>query len=256
MSLGFCLLASGSKGNAYFVKSGSSAVLVDCGISARQTLLRMQAVGLDEGAVKAIIITHEHKDHTNGARVLAKRLRCPVMATPATWQAMGGLESVRHQPFEAGRAFEVDGLKFRPFTVSHDAADPVGLVVSAGSARLGIATDLGIVTRLVLTRLTGCQALIVESNHDPVLLANGPYQQWLKQRVRSREGHLSNQQGAELLSRVQTKELRHVVLAHLSEINNRPELAQEASSQALERAGSRASLHVAAQAVPSEFFEI
>lgn len=211
---------------------------------------------MDEGAIKAIIITHEHRDHTNGARVLAKRIGCPVMATPATWQAMGGLDSVRHQPFEAGRAFEVDGLTFRPFTVSHDAVDPVGLVVSSGSARLGLATDLGMVTRLVLARLTGCQALVVESNHDPVLLANGPYQQWLKQRVRSRHGHLSNQQGAELIGRVQTKELRHVILAHLSEINNRPELAHEASSQVMERACCRASLHVAAQAHPSEFFEI
>jgi len=256
MSLVYCILASGSKGNAIYLKAGRTAVLVDCGISARQALLRLEAAGLDAGGIKAILLTHEHQDHVNGVRVLASRLKCPVLATPATWQALGGLDSVRYEPFDAGSQFALGELGIRPFSLSHDAADPVGLVLSAGQARLGLATDLGQVTRLVLARLTGCQALIVESNHDPDLLATGPYQQWLKQRVRSSQGHLSNQQGAELLRRVQHTELQQVALAHLSVVNNRPELARNACQEALQGDGCRALLHVACQDRPSEVFEI
>jgi phosphoribosyl 1,2-cyclic phosphodiesterase len=256
MGLTFCTLASGSKGNCTYVAAGESAVLIDCGLSARQIMLRLEARGLPSHRIKAIIITHEHVDHVRGLRVLAKRLGAPAMATEATWAAARDTATVRHQAVTAGRAFQVDGLRIHPFAVPHDAADPVGLVISAGSARLGVATDLGKATPLVRQRLAGCGALILEHNHDPGMLANGPYQPWLKQRVRSAQGHLSNLEGAELLAELMHPGLRQVVLAHISQINNTPQLAAQAASQALMKLGAAARLTAAAQDQPSEVFEI
>ncbi len=244
MGLAYCLLGSGSKGNALYVRAGSQAVLIDCGLSARQVLERLARRRLAAETIRAIVLTHEHRDHLTGARVLAKRLRVPILDTPATWRAAlakdATLAEAGHQPFAAGEAFTVGGIGLRPFAISHDAADPVGLVIQAGAARLGLATDLGLATRLVADRLAGCQGLILESNHDPDLLAHGPYQEWLKQRVRSRQGHLSNQQGAELLAGLCHDGLQQVTLAHLSEINNTPELARAAAALALAAREARA----------------
>lgn len=256
MGLRYCLLASGSKGNAIYVAAGSSALLIDCGLSARETLRRLDLAGLPASSLKAVLITHEHRDHMAGARVLCKNLRLPVLATRATWAACGDMQATRHQAFAAGEAFRLGDISLQPFSTPHDAADPVGLVISAGSARLGLCTDLGQALGLVLARLAGCQALILESNHDPRLLAEGPYPPWLKQRVRSRHGHLSNQQGAELLEKVHHPGLRQVTLAHLSETNNRPELAQQSAQETLERLDSRAALAVASQHAPGPVLEI
>jgi phosphoribosyl 1,2-cyclic phosphodiesterase len=256
MALSFCLLGSGSKGNAAYIKTNNSAILVDCGISARQAVLRMEACGLDPYQVKAIVVTHEHRDHVAGVRVLSKRLRCPVLTSEATWQAMNDKQAVRQQTIPKGRAFEVGELNLQAFGVSHDAVDPIGLVIWSGNSRLGVATDLGQPTRLVQARLAGCQALVVEANHDLQMLATGPYAHWLKQRVRSRHGHLSNQQGAELIASVMHRNLEQVVLAHLSETNNLPDLAREAAAGTLEQAGSRSQLHVAAQDRPTPLLQI
>ncbi|MEW5913650.1 MAG: MBL fold metallo-hydrolase [Thermodesulfobacteriota bacterium] len=252
----FCLLGSGSKGNCLYVEADQCALLVDCGLSARQTLTRLETRGLSPHLIRAIVLTHEHRDHVAGLRVLAQRLRVPVMCTGPTWCRVPDRGALRPQAIVAGQAFAVDGLSLQPFSVSHDAVDPVGLVISAGSARLGLATDLGVVTHLVRQRLAGCQGLILEHNHDPQMLAQGPYQQWLKQRVRSNQGHLSNEQGAELLAGLLHGQLRQVVLAHLSEVNNRPELAGRAAAQALQDGGSAARLSVAGQHEPGEVLEI
>ncbi len=256
MSITFCVLASGSRGNATYVRSGQTAVLIDCGLSARELLRRLDLAGLEAGRLKAIVITHEHRDHISGARVLAGRLRLPVLATKKTWAACGDMRATRHQAFTAGQAFSIDDLGLQAFSIPHDAVDPVGLVISAGAARLGVCTDLGQAPALVSQRLGGCQALVLESNHDPEMLAEGPYPPWLKQRVRSRHGHLSNQQGAELLAQVHHGELSQVVLAHLSEVNNRPDLAALAAGQALERLGSRSVLCLARQDAPTPVMEI
>lgn len=256
MSLSFCVLASGSKGNSLYVSTGDSAVLVDCGLSAKQTLLRLELRGLSPHKIKAILITHEHGDHLRGVRVLAKRLRIPALATERTWAAGRDTRGTRHQAIKAGEEFQVDGLSIHPFTISHDAADPVGMVISAGTSRLGLATDLGVVTKLVKARLAGCQGLILEHNHDLDMLARGPYPHWLKQRVRSRDGHLSNEQGAQLLAELHHQQLQQVLLAHLSETNNSPELARQAAARVLSELDSSAKLSVAQQSQPSEVFEI
>ncbi|BEQ14009.1 MBL fold metallo-hydrolase [Desulfoferula mesophila] len=256
MSLSFCTLASGSKGNCIYVAAGEQAVLIDCGLSARETIRRIEARGLSPHAVKAILITHEHTDHTRGVRVLAKRLRIPALATEATWAAAKDTDAVRYQPMCAGRGLEMAGIQVHPFSVPHDAADPVGLVLTAGGVSLGVATDLGAPTGLVRRRLAGCAGLVLEHNHDARLLAEGSYPPWLKQRVRSAQGHLSNDQGAELLAELIHPGLKQVVLAHLSEQNNRPELARRAAQDCLDGRGSRAGLWVAAQERYSEVFEV
>ncbi|RJX30467.1 MAG: MBL fold metallo-hydrolase [Desulfarculus sp.] len=256
MEIRFCLLGSGSKGNCLYVEAGQNAVLIDCGLSARQTLSRLEARGLSPHLIRAIILTHEHRDHVQGLRVLAQRLRVPVMCTGPTWRGVPDQGPTRQHAIRAGRPFLIDGLAFHPFSISHDAADPVGLVIAAGQARLGLATDLGVVTHLVRHHLAGCQGLILEHNHDPQMLAQGPYQQWLKQRVRSNQGHLSNEQGAELLGQLRHPQLRRVVLAHLSEVNNRPELAGRAAAQALAQGNCAARLSVARQHEPSQVLEI
>ncbi|MFH1033575.1 MAG: MBL fold metallo-hydrolase [Pseudomonadota bacterium] len=256
MGLSYCLLASGSKGNAVYVAAGSTALLIDCGLSARELLRRLDLCGLQASALQAILITHEHRDHMSGVRVLAKRLRLPVLATKATWAACGDMQATRHQAIAAGESFDLGSLRVQPFSIPHDAADPVGLVMSAGAARLGLCTDLGQALGLVQRRLAGCQGLILESNHDPELLAQGPYPPWLKQRVRSRHGHLSNQQSAELLSRLHHPELRRITLAHLSETNNRPELAAQAAAQALADLGSELQVGLARQDAPTALMEL
>lgn len=256
MSLTFCTLASGSKGNCIYVSAGEQAVLIDCGLSARETVRRLEARGLSPHSVKAIIITHEHSDHVRGVRVLSKRLRIPALATEATWAAAKDTDSVRYVPMSAGRALEMAGIKVHPFSVPHDAADPVGLVLSVGGVSLGVATDLGAPTRLVRQRLAGCAALVLEHNHDAAMLAEGSYPPWLKQRVRSAQGHLSNDQGAELLAELAHQGLKQVVLAHLSEQNNLPELARRAAQERLTGCGSKAGLWVASQEQSSDVFKI
>jgi phosphoribosyl 1,2-cyclic phosphodiesterase len=239
MGLRFCLLASGSKGNAVYIESKGQAVLVDNGLSGVELVRRMESVGLDPARIKSVILTHEHRDHSSGAGIAARKFRVPLIATPDTWAACPGTKKVNHLAMQAGRPFETAGLQITPFNVPHDAVDPVGLVIQAGAARLGLCTDLGWATRLVDARLQGCHALVLESNHDPQMLKNGPYQEWLKQRVRSRHGHLSNQEGAELLCRLHHEELKEVMLAHLSETNNTPELAKAETEAALQRLESK-----------------
>lgn len=257
MSLAVCLLASGSKGNAVCVTNGKRALLIDCGISCRQVLVRMAAAGLDPESIEAVVLTHEHIDHTKGIPVLARRLGgLPVLATAGTLAACDLENAARPEPIEAGGSFTAAGITIRAFSVPHNAADPVGLVLESGGARLGLATDLGKVTALVANRLAGCNGLILEHNHDPGLLADGPYPPWLKQRVGSAQGHLSNQQGSELLRRLHHKGLKHVVLAHLSETNNRPELAAACAGGCLAGLSSRARLEVAAQNRPGPVLEI
>ncbi len=257
MSLRFCFLASGSKGNCLYLESDGRALLIDCGISRRQVFLRMEAAGLKPSSLEAIVLTHEHGDHVRGVRVLSQKLGgLPVLATAATAAACRLDGPVAFETFEAGGRFQAAGMELTAFSLPHDAADPVGLVVANHSARLGVATDLGKPTALVKNRLAGCGALVLECNHDPGLLANGPYPPWLKQRVASRHGHLSNQQGAELLAELHHQGLRRVVLAHLSETNNTPALAAAGAADCLGRLDSRAALAVAGQYRPTEVMEI
>ncbi len=233
------VLGSGSRGNATLFRVNGGGILVDAGLSARQVLRRLAAVGQDPRGVEAIVLTHEHRDHVGGVRVLARRLGIPVLGNARTLAAAAPLlgDGVETIPFETGRPFAAGPFAVLAFPVPHDAAEPVGFLLSARGVTVGYATDLGTVTRLVAERLSACRALVFEANHDPGLLMAGPYPWPTKQRVASRVGHLSNGEAADALARFLPRGLAGLVLAHLSETNNRPGLATAAVRAALARAG-------------------
>jgi len=244
VTLEFCALASGSRGNAVYVGSNGAGVLVDVGLSARSVALRMEAAGIEPARVRAVVLTHEHRDHAAGVAAWCRRHRVPVWMTEG---CLGGLESmlgtralagVEVRVFASGEPFEAAGLGFLPVRMSHDAADPVGFRVTDGRARVGLATDLGLATQWVREALRGMDLLYVESNHDEERLWNGPYPWPLKQRVRSRHGHLSNRACSDLVADLLHPGLRCVVLGHLSQTNNEPRLAYAATRAVLGRAGA------------------
>lgn len=256
-ALRFCLLASGSKGNAIWVEGADQAVLIDSGLAGKELKRRLATAGLDIQKLQAIIVSHEHRDHIQGVGVLARSLHLPVyLNAPTRKQAETLLNKVETQLFRTGSDFVIGSLTIQPFAVSHDCADPVGFTFVRNGIKLGLATDLGVATRLVQQRLSGCHALILEANHDPQMLIDGPYPWELKQRVRSRHGHLSNFDTAELLAAVSHSRLQHVVLAHLSETNNHPDLALETVRAAFSAAPPELNLSAASQDQPGQVFEI
>jgi phosphoribosyl 1,2-cyclic phosphodiesterase len=229
-----CLLASGSKGNSLYIETDRTKILVDAGLSAREITRRLALLGVSGSEIDGIIISHEHGDHVRGAGTLARKFNLPVLiSNPAGRQTVELFRSVDLVEFESGCSFEFRGIFIDPFPVTHDTADPVGLVIESREGRIGIATDLGIVTRLVREKLKGCGVLVLESNHDEEMLANGPYPWHLKQRVKSRHGHLSNGDSAALFTEVMNPGLECLFLAHLSEVNNHPDVALKAFSKPL-----------------------
>ncbi|NNK13602.1 MAG: MBL fold metallo-hydrolase [Desulfofustis sp.] len=254
----FSVLGSGSKGNSIFVESGSTAILVDGGFSGREIAERLSRIDRDMSCLKAVFVTHEHHDHISGVGVVSRRCRVPVFANEGTFRGAGKrlTKLFKQSEFETGEAVSFDGLQIRSFAISHDTADPVGFVIDDGKSRLGICTDTGIPTRLISRRMAQCDALVVEFNHDPVMLKNGPYPQSLKQRVNSSQGHLSNSDGAGLLDSVIHDGLCHVVLAHLSETNNHPEIAYREAEKVVRDRLALSVLSISEQQRPTELFEI
>lgn len=232
-----CLLASGSKGNSLFVDTGATKFLVDAGLSAREIVNRLASIGIDGSELNGIFISHEHTDHIRGAGTLARRLGLPVFISCRTHsQSKETFKRNDIVEFESGCSFSFRDLTIDPFPITHDASDPVGFVVESAQGRIGIATDLGIATRLVKDKLKQCRVLVLESNHDEDMLMNGPYPWHLKQRIKSRHGHLSNNDAVELLDELINPHLEGVFLAHLSETNNDPVLAMNTFGKLL---GSR-----------------
>ena len=252
-------LGSGSSGNATLIAFGARRILVDAGLSARELALRLTGVGVDPAALTAILLSHEHHDHARGLERFAVKHRVPVFTAPETLGALN--VSPRHfpawHPFEPGVSFEAYGVKVDPFSVPHDAANPVGFVLEADGVRVGIATDLGHATTLVLERLRGCHVLIVEANHDDDMLVRGPYPWALKQRIGGRLGHLSNEESATLIAAAADADCQAVILAHLSENNNTVALARKAVSSALAAVGrTRYAMRVAEGRAPTPAVEI
>jgi phosphoribosyl 1,2-cyclic phosphodiesterase len=217
-------------------------VLIDCGLSCRETCRRLATQGIAPESLSAIIITHEHSDHVAGLNVMAKKFRLPVFMTVPThgaWQrqckdsAGKRVHAERLETFSAGKGFSVGDIEVMPFTIPHDAADPVGFRFVAEGVRMAIATDLGFIPQNVRDQLRACDGLILESNHDLEMLRIGPYPWSVKQRVMSRVGHLSNEALAEFLTTSYDGGAAFLILAHLSEQNNHPDLARVAAEQAL-----------------------
>lgn len=246
----FCVLGSGSKGNATYVESGKTRILIDAGFSGKEIQRRLQEIEVDAVSLSAIIITHEHTDHIRGVSPLSRKYNIPVFGNDATLQGAGAaFASIADlRAFSNGTAFAFQDILIHPYSISHDAADPVGFVVSNGRCSIGYCTDTGIVSRLMRHRLAGCNALILESNHDPVMLRNGPYPLYLQQRVRSNTGHLANGEAADFLRDIMHDGLEYVVLAHISEKNNTPELARKAVDKALQASRGNNELRVAVAA--------
>jgi phosphoribosyl 1,2-cyclic phosphodiesterase len=263
MGVSVSVLASGSRGNSTMVQSSTTRILVDAGISCRETFKRVKAAGHDPHSIDAIVISHEHSDHIYGLLVLAKKLNIPVFMTGATHHAWA--KSLRDadgesprlaklEVFSSGRSFQIGDIAITPFTIPHDAVDPVGFTFRAEGVKVAIATDLGYMPASVCDQLRNCDVLVIESNHDLEMLRIGPYPWSVKQRVMSRVGHLSNDALAEFFAQNYDGHASYVVLAHLSEHNNHPELARGAAEKAL---GSRQTLlrnrvMLAAQTAPAE----
>jgi len=255
----FSVLASGSRGNAFYVEGGGSRVLIDAGLSGRAIEARLKAIGREARDLTALVLSHEHQDHVLGAGILARRYHLPLYANPLTCEraakALGRIPDWR--AVATGDCLQLNDLGVETFTKCHDAADPMGFVLSAEGVRLGLVTDLGRVTRLVEDRLRLCQGLILEFNHDPDLLEAGPYPLYLKRRIKGPDGHLSNGQGADLLRALWHTDLRQVVLAHLSAVNNHPDQARDAALRALADAGApHIRLDVSLQAEPLPLTEV
>jgi phosphoribosyl 1,2-cyclic phosphodiesterase len=253
MAIRLAVLGSGSGGNATLVEGGGACVLVDAGFSCRGLVQRLRYAGVEPEALDAVLVTHEHADHVGGAAAFAESFGVPVFCTRGTARAAGLLNT---NSFEAGRPFAVERLEITPFAVPHDAADAVGFVLEAEGLRVGYATDLGHSPQAVRDGLRECDLLVIESNHDVGLLRAGPYPQSVKDRVLSRHGHLDNEAAADLLCDVSEGRTQTIVLAHLSETNNRPELALGAIARRFAAHGRRLpELRAADQRRPSAWIE-
>jgi phosphoribosyl 1,2-cyclic phosphodiesterase len=235
VALRFASLGSGSKGNCLVVECRGTRVLLDCGLSPRETARRLERLGLAPADIAAIVVTHEHDDHAGHAFAFSAQHGTPVWLTHGTHQAIAAEARVQgHAKFiETRDPFAIGELQIHPYTVPHDAREPVQFVFSDGAARLGVLTDIGAPTRHVEEMLSGCAALVLECNHDLDMLWNGSYPKWLKERISGPWGHLDNSQSERLLAALDRSKLRHVVAAHLSQQNNTADLARAALARAM-----------------------
>ena len=242
MRFTFCPLFSGSSGNALFIGAGDTRILVDAGMPGRSIEGALREIGVLPETLTAIAVTHEHSDHVKGVGILSRKYHLPVYANERTWNAMartvGEIESQNRRVFEDEEDFYIRDLGLFPFSIPHDAADPVGYRVYFGGRSVATATDMGHMQKRVLKILSGVDVLLLESNHDPDLLMQNPhYSMYLKQRIVGSHGHLSNAASAEALLALGETGVRQVFLGHLSGENNTPELALSTATERLSRAG-------------------
>jgi len=234
----FASLGSGSLGNALVVEVARTRLMLDCGFSLRETVSRLARVGLEPSDLCGIIVTHEHADHGEGVFPFARRFGVPVWLTHGTLAALRETlddadEECSFNLIDSQCSFPIDDLLVQPFTVPHDAREPVQYVLSDGANRLGVLTDTGCSTAHIESNLSRCDALVLECNYDSNMLASGPYPAALKTRIASRLGHLDNRTSREMLAALDRSRLKHVIAAHLSQTNNTPELARAALAEAL-----------------------
>jgi len=254
------VLGSGSEGNAVVIEAGGRRLLVDAGFSAREIKRRLAKVGLEPEDLHGVVLTHEHLDHVRGLNRFCRKRQVPIYATAGTAQELELRSEVRAlvRPCRSGVPFEAAGFVVEMFSVPHDAREPVGVVVEdpAGGGRVGLVTDLGCRSRLAWSRLGGVHALLLETNHDLEMLRNGPYPWPLKQRVAGRHGHLSNADAAQGLSELAHDGLQHLVLYHLSQVNNLPALAAAVVGEELARLRTKAAMTVSGQFEPTPWLTV
>ena len=231
----FASLGSGSEGNGLVVEVGTSRLMIDCGFGVRDTAARLARLGLAPRDLDAIVVTHEHSDHVGGVAAFAAKHAIPVWLTFGTLSVVGERFACmdRVYGFDSHDRFAVGAIEVHPFPVPHDAREPVQFVITDGTVRLGVLTDIGMSTPAVERALSGCDALVLECNHDAAMLSEGPYPPALKARIAGRFGHLDNAASSALLAALDNSRLRHIVAAHLSKQNNTPAHARTALAQAL-----------------------
>jgi phosphoribosyl 1,2-cyclic phosphodiesterase len=252
-----CPLASGSKGNSYYIESGGISILVDAGLSYKRLSERLVAVGRDILDIDHVFITHEHKDHTQAVALILKR------SNPVLWASRGTLRSLRNIiPDGArvrmmnGNVESIDNLNVEAISISHDAAEPVSYVFTWADASIAVLTDLGVWDKNLVAKVNGADILVCEANHDPEMLQKGPYPYILKRRVASNTGHLSNFDGASFAVEAVKMGTKHVVLAHLSESNNSPGLALETFKDTLAKNSLSAAVEIASQDHPGPWISL
>jgi len=257
MSVRACVLGSGSKGNCTLLATEKTRLLIDAGLSCRETYARLAVVGEPAEGLDAVVISHEHTDHISGLRLLALDAKLPIYISRPTRDAVSWdarIESFEH--FAASEKFTIGDIEITPFPIPHDAVDPVAFTFDSQGIRISLVTDLGYIPEVVKQRVKGSDCLIFESNHDLEMLKIGPYPWYVKQRVMSRHGHLSNNATASFLAEDFDGAARVLVLAHLSETNNHPEIARLSAEQALAQRTRRENtkLHLASQTTPTGVF--
>jgi len=253
----FCVLASGSSGNAAFLATDRTRILIDAGLSMKELGKRLASIGEDLSRLDAILITHEHTDHVSGLPVLARNrdIRATIYMTRLTGPAIDwGERAPRLDAFQAGASFEIGDVEVQSFSIPHDAIDPVGFCFETQGVRIGLATDLGYIPESIKFHLRRTNLLLLEANHDLDMLKVGPYPWSVKQRVMSRVGHLSNLVVSDYLMQDLSSTTANLVLGHLSEQNNHPAIVHMIATQALEQRGLRTQLSIAGQQTPSEIF--
>ena len=227
----FSVLSSGSKANSTFIECGDTRILIDCGLSCRMLEGRLRLIDVDPESLDAILVTHEHSDHIRGISRFSKKYKLPVYANKATKKRIDDVHAF--EIFCTGEAFEVGSLNVSPISITHDAVDPVAFVLKGAGLKFAQITDLGRVTPLIRDALQGCHSMVLESNHDKDMLWSCSYPWQLKQRISSSHGHLSNETASQLLSEVLHSELHHVVLGHISENSNTPEVAHQTALRSI-----------------------
>lgn len=249
-----CSLASGSRGNSLFVESEHSRILIDAGLSASQIKERLNFIKVDPTSIEGIVITHIHRDHINGANAFSRQFNIPIYGHPDTLDELTFIFSRNKRITPWTGPFSIADLDLEPFRVSHDAIPTVGYLITNQNKKMVICTDLGIITPEVEQHVKQAQFIILESNHDPEMLMNGPYPWELKERISSRLGHLSNHDTGVFLKNILHGNIQKILLAHLSEENNSPEMARQT---VLEYLGSQVetTLEVIEQRKVSTLFE-
>lgn len=253
-----CVLGSGSRGNAVLMQSGETRILIDAGFAPRTMAQRLARISVDPRSIEAVIVTHEHIDHVRGAAGGARKWGWQIFATSGTSGACLTLSEPRTRLMSAGESFSIGQIEIKAVRTSHDATEPVAVVATGVStgARAAIVYDLGVMTPVLLRELERVDILVLESNHDAEMLRNGPYPGMLKRRIAGREGHLSNRAAAIAASECAHRGMSHVVLAHLSEINNTQRTATESMQNALRRTAFRGSIVISTQDHPSRAISV
>lgn len=258
-SLSICPLESGSKGNSHLITNGSTNILVDCGISAKALSQRLSFYGKCGEELDAVLITHEHSDHTKGAGIVSRKFGLPVYATKGTWRAMyKNIKPVQDcfiKPVNAGDTFEIGDISITSFSISHDAAEPVGYTFSYADKKIAIATDTGIADENLINALSGAGVALIEANHDENMLLMGKYTQSLKKRIKSDLGHLSNEAAGGLSLRLAKRGTKTILIGHLSEENNYPDLAYLTVKNIIEEGGFKTGRDIELSVVTREFMK-